>query len=387
MKIDKRNYKHWIYLARSGVNILGTLPTRPFRSRKKKIVVLYGHKFNGNIKAFYDYLEDKNLTHIDHYFLVMDPAHAQKLSEQYDRILYMGSFKDMLKVSKAAAIITDHSLHTLVLYAYLTRMKFIDVWHGIPYKGYIPSDFDFLKHYDAVWTNSKHLKKAYVNGLKIPSNKVKVTGYARVDALINLAQPRKKVLEQYSIPTNFKKYILIAPTWKQDDKNRTMFPFGTEAKKFFTELSAVAKRHKAAVILRTHLNSKEDPNIPDFDNILFMPYRDYPVAEDFLYISDVLITDWSSICFDFLPLKRPVIYLDVPSPFKNGYTVDPKYRFGDIVGSLDQLIGSIDANLADPEGFLKRHRAIINTTEKLLYDDTLDGKSADRYLANLEKLI
>jgi len=43
----------------------------------------------------------------------------------------------------------------------LTDMKFIDVWHGIPFKGFDADDFRALHDYDAVLVASPSMKSMY----------------------------------------------------------------------------------------------------------------------------------------------------------------------------------------------------------------------------------
>ena len=51
---------------------------------------------------------------------------------------------------------------------------------------------------------------------------------------------------------------------------------------------------------------------------MFEIFKKFTNKEDFLKISNILITDWSSIALDYIVLDRPVFFLDVPNPFKDG---------------------------------------------------------------------
>src|SRR5690625_6444995 len=57
MKIDKNNPVHWVCLFLFGVNSFVAWLIRPFiRPCQKKIIVLYGHKLNGNLLALHTHL-------------------------------------------------------------------------------------------------------------------------------------------------------------------------------------------------------------------------------------------------------------------------------------------------------------------------------------------
>jgi CDP-glycerol glycerophosphotransferase len=226
----------------------------------------------------------------------------------------------------------------------------------------------------------------YIGKFGFKRSKVKVTGYGRTDQLVDGSLNKQEILTKYSIP-KAKKYILIAPTWKQDSSGRSVLPFGLEESNFFGELDKLAKRYKAQVIFRTHLNSDDEINVSHLTNTSFMPYSKYPVIEDFLFITDILVNDWSSTAIDFLPLKRPVIFLDVPAPFKKGFELGPEHRYGDVVKDFNGLKNSLEKYLKSPEEFIKKHEAEIDKTTEAAYGNSLDGKSLERYFSNLERLL
>ena len=74
--------------------------------------------------------------------------------------------------------------------------------------------------------------------------KLKAVGYARTDVLINPgAISRSDLRRECDIPVTDRKVILYAPTWKQDDTERSLYPFGMVEAEFLRELSQVAEEH------------------------------------------------------------------------------------------------------------------------------------------------
>jgi CDP-glycerol glycerophosphotransferase (TagB/SpsB family) len=390
MKIDKKNYRHWLILGCSLVSVILISIIRPFIKKKSssKIIIFYGHTLNGNLKAFYDYL--KNQKDHEPYFLSMDKNYLMRLAqngEDKHRLLNLLHVKNLLVVAKSSAILTSHGLHFMSVLKKTTGIKFLDVWHGIPYKGFVADDFKHLHDYDQSWVSSEMLKDMYVNKFGFNSQSVKVTGYGRVDQLVDGSlSDRQKLISKYKLPI-CDKYVLIAPTWKQDESGRNILPFDTPEKEFFTKIDAVAKKHNAEIIFRTHLNSQEEISMDGLDNTQFMPYSKYELAEEFLALADVLISDWSSISFDYLALDRPAIFLDIEPPFKHGLSFGKEYRFGDVVGDFDALVKSLAMNLENPAAYLARNKSKIAKTKKAAYDDTLDGKSCQRYLKELDEIL
>lgn len=364
---------------------------RPFiRSGDKKVITFYGHKYNGNLKAFAEYCMDKDEFKI--YFVTLDPEYFYELKKDDDRpeVLFLQNFRDVLKVCKTDVFISDRRAHVLLYYLYLTRIPFVDVWHGLQiFKKFSPKDMAMLKSYSEIWVPSTAFAKIYKNDYLLDPKKIKVTGYARVDRLVKGDYNLDELKNKYGISKKYKRIILLAPTWQQDDPTREIIPFNENPTNFLKQLNKVASKNSALLIFRAHLNtnSANRSKLHTMKNIRVMSHNEYPQAEEFLAFTDVFIGDWSSIAFDYLPLHRPAIFLDVPMPFRHGLTFDESYRYGEVVGSLGELTESLDYYLNNPNDFEKRYSKSIKKTEIAGYGDTLDGRSSERYYKRLKSIV
>src|SRR5699024_3040004 len=140
-------------------------------------------------------------------------------------------------------------------------------------------------------------------------------GYPRNDILYNKnnSEDIMKLKKKFNLPTN-KKIILYAPTWRDD---------GHVAKgkyNFSLELDLKAMQEKLGseyiVILRMHYLISEKIDLSDINEFAFN-LSDHPDIGELYLISDILITDYSSVFFDYANLKRPILF----------YTYDlEKYR-------------------------------------------------------------
>src|SRR5690625_5216360 len=131
--------------------------------------------------------------------------------------------------------------------------------------------------------------------------KVLESGYPRNDLFFNYSESTTKGLRnKLNIPID-KKVILYAPTFRDDNiKNKQTYEF------FKALVNAIDSN--SILLLRSHyltdqdqlsLRSEEAANIIDVSS--------YPYTNDLCLISDLLITDYSSIMFDYACLKRPIV--------------------------------------------------------------------------------
>ena len=385
MKIDKGNPAHWLLLAQQFVyTLLASLGRYLSPRPKKPVVVLYGHQLSGNLKALYEQWRRAHKTEVDFYFLSLDPENSAILRRQGIQVLQCNRLRDMLLVGRCDAIITDHGLHLMTPFLRLTNIKFIDVWHGIPFKGFVPDDFRLQHRYDEVWVSSPLLKTIYVEKFGFDPEQVFDMGYARADKLFRGDTPTVSYRKQASIPEDHK-LVLYAPTWQQDDNGHELFPFGESQESFIQALSDVCKQHSATLVIRSHLNARISEK--HFDNVYYCPMKVFPDTEDLLLETDILICDWSSIAFDFLALERPALFLDVKPPYKNGLSLGPQYRFGDVINDMASLTLQLTAVLQNPSGYRDRLGSIHTEIQTKVYCESTDGQTALRQLQHLTKMI
>lgn len=383
MKIDKRNIRHWFYLCAFALNVLVAWMIRPFFRRKDpKQVIFYGHKLNGNLLAIYRHLRHTQQG-IEAVFLTMDPVYHRALLAAGEASALAIAPSSIPLLASADAVISDHGLHALAFMVGRSTIKFFDVWHGIPFKGFDADDFRLQHRYDEVWVASPLMAKLYIERYGFDPAKVKVTGYARTDRLVLQDEdPAALKLALGLDGPEVGKIVLFAPTWKQDAHNRSIYPFGLEEEAFLGQLSALAERCGATIVVRAHLNSQGSA-MPSYPRIVQRPHADYPDTEALLLVSDVLVCDWSSIAFDYLLLERPTIFLDVEAPFAKGFSLGAEYRFAAIVADMPQLLHWLQHYLQHPADYQARHGADAARIRHAVYAHRAVGAASARCIARL----
>lgn len=196
-------------------------------------------------------------------------------------------------------------------YGYENRNKQIQVqtMHGFGYK---TVGMDAYGEYESEESKREFMEKSalwdymtiqsdfHVNITKTAygfKNKHLKFGYARTDILFQKNNPEeiKRLKEKFNIPLD-KKVILYAPTWRVRNSFNLMLDLDSLKKSLSDEYVLILRLHHAAT---RNWNKINEDFIYDYSN--------YDVVEDLFLISDILITDYSTVMFDFTILNRPII--------------------------------------------------------------------------------
>jgi CDP-glycerol glycerophosphotransferase (TagB/SpsB family) len=386
MKIDKRDPRHWLALVRLGLATLAAIVLRPLRRRAgRPLVLFYGHKLNGNLLALYRYLRETPAAGLEPRFLGIDAGHVAELRQAGEPAVLGTRLAGVGALADCAAIVTSHGLHSMQPLLRFSDIRFVDVWHGIPYKGFDAEDFRVQQRYDEVWVASPLHRALYLERYGFDPGIVHATGYARTDRLVSKAEDPAALRRAYGLPAQCK-LVLFAPTWAQDAQGRSLYPFGQSEADFLEALSGVAAHCGATIMMRAHQNSGTQAGA-GYPNVLAVPAGRFPDTEGLLLVSDVLVCDWSSIAFDYLVLDRPTLFLDVPSPFRKGFSLGPEYRFGPVLGSLDALLEQLRVALLRPDDYHAAHGGAHRRVREEVYGGLCDGRASARGAARLAALL
>lgn len=186
----------------------------------------------------------------------------------------------------------------------------IQTMHGTPLKTLgldVPGDFktkkqeeDFIKkcgRWNYMTVQSDYASKVSTNCFRF-KKKVLNHGYPRTDMLYskNNENDINELKKKIGLPLN-KKIILYAPTWRQKNKFELMLDLRSLKKALSDEY---------ILILRLHHLSFKDWTAPKNDDFVYDLSR-YDSIEELYLVSDLLITDYSSVMFDYANLDRPMI--------------------------------------------------------------------------------
>ena len=232
----------------------------------------------------------------------------------------------------------------------------VSTWHGTPLKklgldiGNVYTMNPFIKHsyvnVSKQWDYLISPNRYTTNILKSCfgyQKEIFESGYPRNDILYNADEEMvNRIKSSLNIPED-KKVILYAPTWRDDefiDAGLIKFQLKLELDKLKEAFS-----DEYIILIRTHYFIADKLDLSGVEDFAIDVSKYNDIAELYL-ISDLLITDYSSVFFDFANLKRPILYytydLDKYENVLRGFYIDIRKEVpGPLLETTDEVIDAI----------------------------------------------
>lgn len=236
---------------------------------------------------------------------------------------------------------------------------FLETWHGTPLKRLV---FDQVEvtgaspmHKQQVYEQSRdwdyliapnQFSSDIFRSCFMFDKKMLETGYPRNDILHLPEKEREQkvtqIKEQLGLPED-KKVILYAPTWRDNefyDKGQYRFTLQLDLKKMQETLG-----DEYVLVLRTHYYIVNVLDLSEYEGFVYNASTYDDIAHLYL-ISDVMITDYSSVFFDYANLKRPILFfmydIEQYRDTLRGFYMDVEEELpGPILLESDEVIESI----------------------------------------------
>ncbi len=308
-----------------------------------------GRQYACSPKAIYEELKNsKKYKNFKFVWAFKNPNDYKRLKSKKTSLVKYGSKNYYKLMSQAKYWITNSRLNEVILKK--RNQVYIQCWHGTPLKklGYditvsggnamnSVKDIRYKyktdsKRYDYMISPSKFCTEKFASAFDIKNKEILIeTGYPRNDFLINFKKTDvDRIKKELDIPKK-KKVILYAPTWR-DDQHSAGIGYTYQPSIDFDELK---KQFGSEYVLlfRTHYFIANYIDLDKYNGFVYNVSQ-YDDINDLYVISDILITDYSSVFFDYANLKRPMIfYMYDYDAYKN--------KLRDFYIDLDELPGPI----------------------------------------------
>ncbi|MDE6292145.1 MAG: CDP-glycerol glycerophosphotransferase family protein, partial [Bacilli bacterium] len=286
-----------------------------------------GRKYSDSPKAVYlRMLEDKKYKDYHFVWAFANPENFSELNNNpRTTVVQYGSDEYKKAYASAKYWFTPSRLPDYIVPK--ENQVYCQFWHGTPLKRlgfdiktkgmnamHTVKDWQKMYQYDAsrytyMVSPSKFTSDKYRSAFNLKAvgkeNCILETGYPRNDALFKYTEKDiKKIKKDLGIPKN-KKVILYAPTWRDNQHQAGVgytyelgIDFDNFQKKFKDEYVILFTVHYL-VASRMDLSKYKD---------FIINVSDYPDLNDLYIVSDMIITDYSSVFFDYANLKRPMLF-------------------------------------------------------------------------------
>ena len=311
-------------------------------------------------KAIYEYMI-KNKKYKDYKFIW-----AFKNPEKYDlgkqtKIVKTNS-KEYFKYLSSSKYWIVNSLVDVAIKKKKNQI-YLQCWHGTPLKklrydievkGSVlntineirkRNDLDAVK-FDYFISPSKFCTEKFTSAFNLKKlgkeNIIIEKGYPRNDYLFNYKKEDvEKIKKTLKLPKN-KKIILYAPTFRDNQHTSGLgytYNLGIDFDKLKKELNK-----DYIILFRTHYFISNSFDFSKYKDFIY-DVSDYDDINELYIISDILLTDYSSVFFDFANLKRPMLfYMYDLDDYKNNlrdFYFDLDILPGPIVKTENDLINEI----------------------------------------------
>jgi CDP-ribitol ribitolphosphotransferase len=234
------------------------------------------------------------------------------------------------------------------------------------------------KNYTHAIVSSQHDVPFYAEAFGIPEERVAPTGIPRMDRFFDEEQRsigRRAATAAFPSIAGHRT-ILFAPTFRGSGPRRASYRYDLID---FAALHAICVEKDAVMILKMHPFVREPWPIPDaLRDRLIDGTRDDIDVNDLLFAVDLLITDYSSIVFEFSTLLRPMLFfaydLDEYVVSRDFYVPFEEFVPGRIARTFEELLEALRRDDFEAEKvpiFARRHF------------DHLDGTATDRIIDEL----
>jgi len=324
LKIKSGIQKKWLEIKKSKTTkklykflfrLVGCLPAY------NKLIVFesyLGKQYSCNPRAIYEYLKEYHPEY--KMYWSVDPKYLHNFNGKDIRCVKRFSVKWLFLMALAKYWVTNSRMPLWIPKP--KRTVYLQTWHGTPLKrlaadmeevhmpgttteNYKRNFYSESRNWDYLISPNAYSTEIFRRAFQFDKEIIE-SGYPRNDYLYTHHRPEaiRELKQKYGIPEN-KKVILYAPTWRDDqfyERGKYKFDLELDLRRMMHQLG-----DRYIVVLRMHYLVAENLDLSPYKGFAF-DFSNHEDIRELYLISDLLITDYSSVFFDYANLKRPMVF-------------------------------------------------------------------------------
>jgi len=342
------------------------------KNRKKKTVLFMteqSSKISSNLSSVFDRMIKRGL---DKDYKIIYSAREQTVTN-LNKVSWI---KFIRKLAKSDFIFLDDHAPVLDWLELKDNTLVVQLWHagaGFKSSGYsrwgrfgAPAPVSCHRQYDFGIAGSKNIAHFFAEAFGMNNERILPTGMPRMDIFLNKKYRKKKTKELYELfpACRDKKVILFAPTYRGMNKMNAYYPYDHLNLPDLYELCS----DQYVFLFKMHPWVTQPPEIPEQYHDRFLDVGHYPNINDLFYITDLLITDYSSGIFEYSLMRKPMLfyaYDEIQYSFTRGF--HRPYREsapGKVCNTFQEVINAIkneDYEFKKVEDYIIEHFDYIDS--------------------------
>lgn len=288
---------------------------------KKNLVVFesfLGKQYSCNPRAIYEYLKENH----PNYEMVwsVDPRYIHNFQDKNLVYVKRFSIRWLFIMARARFWVSNSRLPLWIPKP--AHTIYLQTWHGTPLKKlaadmkevhmpgtttekYKENFHKESRNWDYLISPNKYSTDIFRRAFRFDKTIIE-SGYPRNDFLLNDNEEKtiSALKERFNLPAD-KKIILYAPTWRDNQfhaKGQYKFDIQLDLDYLSEELG-----DKYIIVLRMHYLVSENFDLTPYKGFAY-DFSNHEDIRELYMIADLLVTDYSSVFFDFGNLRRPIIF-------------------------------------------------------------------------------
>ena len=355
----------------------------PIDDNKIVFLNLHSSRFTGNNRAIYNEMKNRGIK-LNYILISLDDI---KLTGMNNLQKIIKSSKIDFHICTAKYIIVNDNYSLFSMITLRKETDLIQVWHGggafkkfgrhsiqninnpEKLKRYLKGSSQYTK----VIVSSSEVSDIYADAFGIDKSKIYPIGLPRTDIFFDkdkIDNIKRKLLSKYEQLLN-KRIIVYAPTFRDNDRNMYLFPL--DLNYLFNTVDS-----DYVLVYKLHPRTR---NFIEYESIYKSRVFDlsHEDINDLLILADILITDYSSLIFEYAILQKPVIFFaydleQYENLVRGFYYPYKKFVPGPIAYTTEEIVEYIKKNNWDLDKLKKF---------AMQFNEYFDGNATERFINNV----